>query len=380
MKKLLLLSALFILCVHLNAQITLTQSNTLFTPGDMNPIGAATTGFVIPTAGTNQQWNYANLSQDATYTLNYVTPSSSYFPLATFADTGLSIPFIPGWWYLSDAYYQTNASGSNYLGYVVNTQRTGLLSLTGNSLDSCIFPEQSYTYNDPYYLMPFPATMSTAWHINARNFVNFNLTITAYGLNQTPCQKVTNTVRLDTVVGWGKMRVPTASGPSLAYDVLMVKRAVVQTDSFYLAGAPAPAPLLSAFGVTQGQVTVTNRYMFWRENARYALMMINFGSSNFTTPSGIFYDGDAEYDINLGVGEHNQEIALEIFPNPSSELLNIIGAKAEFEYKIFNSAGVLTKSGIINENILEIQDLADGLYCVSLKSDKLNKVLKFVKN
>ncbi|MDD3876799.1 MAG: T9SS type A sorting domain-containing protein [Bacteroidales bacterium] len=383
--KLFIFLILFVACFSLQAQIVLTEVNTSFTPGTFNPIGANTTGYISPTIGANQQWNYSNLTQSNVYDLVYLTPSDVNFPSATYVDTGLSSVFIPGKYYYQDAYYQTDTNGANALGFVVNDQRYG--SISANPTDSCIFPQQFCAYSNPNYTMPFPTTMSSSWSSNNRSHLNFELTVAAYSLNQTPCQKVTNTIRTDTVISWGKMRVPTVSGPSLAYDVLLVKRMAVQTDSFYMAGNPAPQPLLTAFGVSQGQATITNRYIFWRENARYPLLMINFGSNNFTTPTSIFYDGEALYDPNNSITDIIQNSDFDLYPNPCTGnftiQLNNNEIQMPHQINIFNILGQEVYSqeiSIISNGTchLNVDNLKSGTYFVEVLSDFKSTTSKLI--
>jgi hypothetical protein len=380
-KSLFFLGVFFVIWVQLNAQIVLTQSNTSFTPGGFNAVGADTTGFILPVIGLNQQWNYSNLTLDTVYDMNYITPANINFPAATYADTNLSNLFIPGKYYYSDGYYQTNAGGANCLGFVINVQRYG--NISANPTDSCIFPQQFCAFTSPSYFMTFPATMSSSWHAHIRSVANFQLTVSSYGLNQTPCQKVSHTYKLDTIISWGKMRVPTASGASFAYDVLLVKRNTVQVDSFYMSGTPAPALLLSAFGVSQGQSTTSNRYLFWRENARYPLMMINFGSNNFTTPSSIFFDANAQFDPN-SISENNNT-DFSIYPNPNDGKFTVQFGQLindPFELKIYNLTGQEVYSQQIYpsgcKQQISAENLIPGTYFMRINADNLNYSSKLV--
>jgi hypothetical protein len=378
-KQILLLVPALVFCLHLQAQIILTQSNTNFTPGPTIALEADTTGFVIPSVGVNRQWNYSNLTKTGVDNRTMIVPSNVNFPTATYVDTNVSTVFIPGWYYYYDPYLENAPDGVKYLGYVVKNQRYGI-QMTGNPKDSCIFPEQFLVYGNPNMFMPFPSTMSSSWHLDHRNVLNFQLTIASYGLNKTSCQKVTHIVGVDTVVSWGKMRIPTNLGPSLAYDVLLVKRMISFTDSFYMAGTPAPAGLLNAFGVAQGQRSSSGRYLFWREDARYTLLMVNFDSLDCSRVKDVFYDGTAEYDPNYGFEDLQNSGEIAIYPNPASERLFIKSTKIFSEYFIYNQVGDLISSGIIRQNTINLEDIPRGLYFAKLKSGTGTKVVKFIRN
>jgi hypothetical protein len=378
-KQILLLVPALVFCLHIQAQITLTLSNTNFTPGPTIALEADTTGFVIPSQGVNQQWNYSNLTKTGVVNRTALVPSNINFPTATYLDTNVTTVFIPEWYYYYDPYLETTPDGVKYLGFVVKNQRYGI-QLTGNPKDSCIFPEQFLVYGNPGMFMPFPSTMSSSWHTDHRNVLNFQLTIASFGLNKTPCQKATHIVGVDTIVGWGKMRVPTSLGPSLAYEVLLVRRMTTFTDSFYMAGTPAPTALLNAFGVSQGQKSYSGRYLFWRVNARYPLLMLNFIGSDFSKVKEAYYDGTAEYDPNYGFEDLQNSGKITIYPNPVSDKLFIESDKIFSGYSIYNSVGKLLYNGIILQNTIELKEMPKGLYFVKLTSGSVARTVKFIRN
>lgn len=380
-KQVLFIITTFMFVLISQAQITLNQSNTSFTPGNIIAVEAGVTGFTLPTIGANQLWNYSGLVAGNIITDQYVAFPNSNFPNATYADTTNSATFIPNWYYYYNSYIQTSASGANSLGYTVKDQRYGVTML-GNPNDSCNFPAQVCVYSSPSYIMPFPSTMNTSWQTSVRSFVNFNLTLNSYSLINVPCQKVTNTLRKDTVISWGKMRVPTLTGPSLAYDVLMFKRMVLQTDSFYMNGSPAPPALLMGFGVTQGQSKVDNRYMFWRENARYPLLMVNFGTDNFTTASSIYFDGTAVADP-ISVLEINQMTDQSFYPNPASYIIYLnlkYSSNEKLTLNIYNITGKLNRTEILQQNQqqINVEELKNGVYIVEIKSNSGTKNQKII--
>lgn len=379
MKKELLIAAAIALFVPVPAQVVLNQVNTHFMPGPVMAIEAGTEDFAMPATAPDQFWDYSALIKLNDNNWEYTIPDSKYFPAATYCDSGLAAEFISDWWYDYDAYYQTGPDGVNYQGFVVKSQRYGI-SITGNIRDSCNFPEQSCVFENPSFLLPFPATMGTSWQTNRRSILKFELSVAAFGLNKVPCQKVTNTVRTDTIISWGKLRVPTALGPSLAYDVLLLQRKVVEKDSFYLAGNPAPQSVLGAFGISQGQTTLSNRFIFWRENANYPLLMVNFGSNNFTEPLGVFYDGYAQHDPSSYVAETNLHKEINIYPNPANERLYLTSDNHPVGYTIFSSAGQRMSWGTTATGSIDIKNLPRGMYYTLLKTAVRTQTITFIRN
>ncbi|NDA99194.1 MAG: T9SS C-terminal target domain-containing protein, partial [Flavobacteriia bacterium] len=89
------------------------------------------------------------------------------------------------------------------------------------------------------------------------------------------------------------------------------------------------------------------------------------------------YIGACDY---VSIDEISDKIKVEIFPNPSSDLLQLKGdmnlKKALF--KINNLAGQQQLSGIIEDGI-DISNLPQGLYIISVFYDKGKSNLRFVK-
>lgn len=65
-----------------------------------------------------------------------------------------------------------------------------------------------------------------------------------------------------------------------------------------------------------------------------------------------------------------------IYPSPFQDLININTAE-KFDFKIFNLNGILVQSGVLKNNQIELNDLSQGLYYLSLTNDNqtINRVL-----
>ena len=88
--------------------------------------------------------------------------------------------------------------------------------------------------------------------------------------------------------------------------------------------------------------------------------------------SNWLYDGTlAVSDINLLKG------AIQIFPNPSSDYIQIKALTKAEKFKIYNEFGEILKAGTTDDNMkINVQDLTNGLYFLKLESDKTFKFLK----
>lgn len=81
---------------------------------------------------------------------------------------------------------------------------------------------------------------------------------------------------------------------------------------------------------------------------------------------------------NIGLFENN--IELDIYPNPTTDVLNIKGSDSfnTTEFKIFNLNGQLVKSGVY-DNKIYVSDLSTGVYLLHLVVDGKPLTNKFIK-
>jgi len=90
---------------------------------------------------------------------------------------------------------------------------------------------------------------------------------------------------------------------------------------------------------------------------------------------GISYERST--DQTLSTNEFELENNIKLFPNPSSELIQISGLKENENYRIYNISGSEIKNGIVSNNEqIDIRNFSNGLYF--LKFDNGNTI-KFIK-
>lgn len=177
---------------------------------------------------------------------------------------------------------------------------------------------------------------------------------------------------MDTIVGWGTLVVPASSGTCAPARVLMVKRITKTMDSFFMWGKPANPTLLSAFGLTQGQVTHSNKYIFWRKYAVYPLLTFNFGSNNFTAASTIFYDDDA-----LNTDMEDKTANIHLYPNPVTNILIIEGLSHQNILITDISAKVVfSMQNITGRQLVNLAGYSPGFYMVNINGDNGSMIKK----
>lgn len=102
-----------------------------------------------------------------------------------------------------------------------------------------------------------------------------------------------------------------------------------------------------------------------------------------TSPCGIINYGEVEdYAVKissvLGVDnpKHN---AVQIYPNPANDILNVTKVSDKTEYKIYNITGQLIRKGIIKNQKIPVSNLTTGVYLLEIKSATETAQIKFIK-
>ncbi|MCD1118317.1 GEVED domain-containing protein [Chryseobacterium turcicum] len=114
-------------------------------------------------------------------------------------------------------------------------------------------------------------------------------------------------------------------------------------------------------------------------------MRVIFSNTAVTNGCGTFGYGEVEdYDVylstesNLAVSEVNKNREISIYPNPSSDILNISGISIDIEFEIYNAAGQKLSEGKTKNKTVNVAHLVKGVYFIVLK-EKENSRFKFIK-
>lgn len=114
----------------------------------------------------------------------------------------------------------------------------------------------------------------------------------------------------------------------------------------------------------------------------------NYDINNFFAAASTHHDpnrhGDVYiYDLRRMVNNQNilTDVEIDIFPNPTSDMLNIESTKAMKQIMIFNPHGQILQDNKFNSNTqqLDIEDLSPGTYWLKLSTDEGHMYKKFVK-
>jgi hypothetical protein len=109
-------------------------------------------------------------------------------------------------------------------------------------------------------------------------------------------------------------------------------------------------------------------------------------SETYTSPvCGTFTYGEVEdYGVylltpgNLSTNEMTKNKEGSIYPNPTSDILNISGISGN-EFEIYNAVGQKVSRGKISDQKVNVHELTKGVYFISIKDKENITRLKFIK-
>ena len=241
MKKLLYTAALFFTAHAAFGQAITIVSYKSISPGAVDscavPTPAALSALpALGTPATNATWDLSGVALQSSFVIYAYRPKTSGFSTATYSDsTSYTLTPSSAIDYKAWRNIEQKSSGIYIQGEEVLTrQAKSIGSITGNGIDSIVFPTQVLNYNtSPLRILKFPATIGTTWIDSTTRNLSFNLTVTTASLNNAPGEQRERRFTIDSVVGWGSMKVPIAGKTkSTLISVLQVHHYDRYIDSF----------------------------------------------------------------------------------------------------------------------------------------------------
>lgn len=263
----------------------------------------------LPSEGPDQVWDYSSLVENEMIMTTYTDAANDPdFPGAlNYRENNLAfydfeIPAV--------RYERLDDDGWWEAGRVLQDVTFPIQSFTGSPNDSLRFVGGVQEFDARVDLLKFPLNYQDEWTEAYTERVNFELTVTGFGLNQVPGYRDRTTTLNREVVGYGALTIPGYDGePGAPMEVLLIKTNRSILDSVFLAGEPAPPTLLAAFGITQGSVFEDTYYNFYRlDYGAYVLFVGDY------SPVSAFYRPSAN-EVVTAV-EESQAISVSTFPNP----------------------------------------------------------------
>jgi hypothetical protein len=305
-----------LLVLPLMAQVTIDQGNfprqADFTD-EYNWVETA--GLAIPTEGTEQTWDYSSfVTTSSSSEIWFDASGDQDFPTAlNYSSAALS---FQSFGIRAREYDAVDEEGWYVQGRLLFDTTHSITPISGGADDVLHFPGQAQVYEGRTNLIAFPSTYNTTWESSYIEYTQFNLTVAGFGLNNVPGEQKRIISQKRTVVGEGVLIQPDAQGnPSGPIDALLIKvEDRVLVDSFFLGGQLAPPTLLSAFGLTQGEMTeLPDRYLFYVPGYGNVTVVVNLNASGEI--SSVAYRPDVA-GLATSITDAPASDAIRAYPNP----------------------------------------------------------------
>jgi hypothetical protein len=380
-KTILLLLLAFAAQGPLRAQLVLDESTSQYQLNatvDYDSTYAYPPSTPRPALGANQTWNLSNapIIPNTYYVYLMLQPGSNDFPESDLIVN--SFTPIAGNTYFADNQQIVTEEGRFEIGQRIKRQAIPVGGLTGNPADSLVFPTQNVVYDRPERLIVFPTSLGQTWRDTFQKKHNFRLSVTPFGLNNVPGERRSRWILHREVISWGNMTVRNAANmPSATHPVVGIRTTRIIRDSFFLLGQPAPATLLAAFGLQQGQIGGTYIEEYYRANEAVPLCEVVFSNINFDAINDF-----ATHLERVGSASSNTNTApalrLEhkIYPNPTaaSGMLRVdLGGQSgnwQFELNSFDGRTLLQQQVQDGSTLPLNASLPPGLYAYRLWSQQ----------
>jgi len=162
--------------------------------------------------------------------------------------------------------------------------------------------------------------------------------------------------------------------------------AAVQTlciyDTVILDAGNPGSEYLWSNGATTQLITVGTTGLGYDEQ-EFSVNVFNQEGCEATDNVMIIFD----YDACVGIEENESDIRLQVFPNPTTAMVNIIidGAESEINIDVLNSTGALfgeysfvpDANGMIKQN-LSLRGRPAGIYLIKLDGDGIHRTVKII--
>ncbi len=152
------------------------------------------------------------------------------------------------------------------------------------------------------------------------------------------------------------------------------------TPIWLTAGLSATSlPLFSAYQLLQidcSAIVAANNNPDFKIRLRFTGTDLTLDAGNRVTFNNISVDG---VQLPLIVDENNT-VKFKSYPNPFSDVINIVGINDYSEYTIYTIDGKLLKKGIVQNAQIQLSDLSKGMYLLQIASEGKKETQKIIKN
>lgn len=250
------------------SQVTITQSDILRPASFIDSFRVVADPVIpFPEEGADILWDYSSIGLGILDTTVYTdaTNDPDFTDALNYFSSDFEL-FLGGFSFEvpSNLYEAIDADGWYRTGRAISSLTVPLTPISGGANDRIDYLANKADYVGRRNFLEFPMTYQNQWEGGYYFDLNYEVTIAAFGLNQTPAFTRTTITEEREVVGYGSIILPRSDGsPSGEIEVLLVKGRFIEVDSFFLGGSPAPQAILDAFGLEQGVIKGRNFYNFY---------------------------------------------------------------------------------------------------------------------
>lgn len=332
MKKILPLALVLLFAYNLKAQITF---NSLDLNVDDVVLQVVDTNFqtALLSPGTDLYWDFSGVIEHQTNTITPIDPTTTNHASA-FTNSNLAFGTI------------------EFAGYAINnTNEYAMLGFGGYiaELDADI----EMVYSDADTIIVFPVNYGDSRYSDA--YGSTYATVTVPDLGETDVRLSESIFRTQEMDAWG-----TATTPHDTYEVLRVQEYEIKIDSAFaiIFGFESYQEDYSTFDTTY-------RYSFYTNDAtiKYPLLEVEYDpiADTIIETKWITFMPD---NTNKLISTSEQ---ISIYPNPSSDFVNIETKEAIINVNIINTQGKVIKTS--SEKTIQISDLPSSIYFIEVKTE-----------
>lgn len=372
------LTLFFAVCSTAFGQVTITYENFTREVAFIDSVYSALVpqAYPLPSEGADQVWDYSNIQGTNLIDFEYLDASSDTdFPNAF---NKRKRPLFFQGFEIDATYYDFKDQNGWYeMGNSIKAVAYNIATISGGANDTLFFPENIDLYDGKTSSLEFPITYQSSWSGTRKETIPYELTVAAFGLQNTPGERVRTVTDSRDIVGYGKLVIPDYNDePSSELDVLLIKSEVTTVDSFFLMGNSAPPALLDAFELTQGTTFTSSAYLFYMPDYGNPVLRVAINADG-TEPSGVAFRKDAtRTTAPTSLNEVSLNNALGVYPNPVSIGQSVI---VNFNILVDNAEIILTDitgRTVLHSSIntpseytkLNIPALSSGVYILNVSA------------
>lgn len=331
MKTLYTLAATLLATTSLTAQTSLTSADITDVGDKIQHFNCDTVGVQAGASGNGVTWDFSTLVPSAdTVNLNFIDPSSTP-NAASFANATQAQQEENG----ALSYFELTANEYNYWGSTTDDGQGGTVI---------------YSYTDAAKYFSFP--------LNYGDQSNDN-TIAGYNTGGIDFDRTgTITTEYD---GFGTLILPTGTFDN-------VSRIRIHEDNDDVA---------IYFGQTITVKTIITTYQWYQKGTKEPLLTISnidVTASGTNTISKVVKMSPRK-SSGVGVQEHKPEIAVSIFPNPTTNNLFIEGENIK-QIELLDLSGKLLNVALKPNTLNNVQALSPGIYLIRINQNTTKRFVK----